>query len=198
MIARLTGRVLEKGPGRLVLDVAGVGYDLLLPASTVQKLPDDGAQVRLFVRTVVREDAITLFGFLDRRERDLFDMLVTVKNVGPRVAIAILSGMPFEPLVVAMLEEDYKTLTAIPGLGRKTAERILVELKDKIALFAQSVALEHAADVPQSAQDALSALVNLGYTRVEAARAVSAAVKDLGAGAALEQIVAKSLNILGN
>jgi len=198
MIAQITGMLIEKSANGMVVDVGGVGYHILVPASALSRLPEPEARVKLHIRTIVREDSIALYGFDQRRERDLFDMLLTVAGVGPKLAIAVLSGMPFAPLVQTISEGDAKALTAIPGLGKKTSERVVLELRDKVAGMAKEFAVDlMAADAPEAAQDALSALLNLGYTRVEAARAVDRALKESGKDASLEEIIKHALRVLG-
>jgi len=198
MIGLLSGILVERTASGLIVDVGGVGYHVIVPASALSRLPDIESKVRLYIRTVVREDAITLYGFDQRRERDLFDLLVTVTGVGPKMALAVLSGMPFGPLVQTICASDAKTLTAIPGLGKKTSERIILELKDKVAAMAEAAAVEATGEgVSPVAQDALSALMNLGYTRVEAARAVDRAMKEAAKDASLEEVITHSLKVLG-
>ncbi len=178
MIAHLTGRILEKQPNRVVVDVAGVGYAVFVPLSTFYDLGDPGHEVALRIHTHVREDALTLYGFATVLERDLFERLIGVGGIGPKVALAVLSGIEPRELAHAIERGDVGRLTAIPGVGKKTAERIVLELKDKL-LSMPAAAAAAGGTVPPGAtvkDDVLSALVNLGYHRPLAEQAVAAAV----------------------
>lgn len=175
MIAHLKGVVLARHPARIVLDVHGVGYELQVPVSTYARLPEVGAAVALFVHTQVREDAIQLFGFADAAEKAVFEKLITVNGVGPKLALAILSGLPAEALTAAIRGGDHARLTAIPGIGKKTAERLVVELRDKLAAVPEAGL--PAATVPGGpGDDVASALVNLGYPAPVAAKVVQKAL----------------------
>jgi holliday junction DNA helicase RuvA len=180
MIARLEGRLYSLSPELAVLDVHGVGYALHLPLSTyyeLQRLPA-GAEVALFVHTHVREDALALYGFWSERERQLFEKLITVSGVGPRLARGILSGLPAEELLRALAMGDLARLSKVPGVGKKTAERLVLELKEKAAALA---AMPVAAVAPETGdEDLLGALVNLGYRRPDAERALADAKRDAG------------------
>ncbi len=174
MIARLTGVLAEKAPGKVLIDVGGVGYGAMIPLSTFYKLPDEGSTVTLEIVTNLRESALELFGFQDRRERRLFNTLRSISGIGPRLGLAILSGIEPEEFRSVIVAGDIGRLTRIPGVGRKTAERIVVELKDKMAaeLPMDSVA-------PSSlSEDAILALVALGYKHGDASTAVLACSKD--------------------
>ncbi len=199
MIARIKGKIVEKDTGRVVVDVHGVGYEVIVSSSTFFRLPPmDDAPVALTIRTIVREDSITLYGFDEIRERDIFDMLLSVTKIGPKMAVGILSGMDFNTLMRSIAEGDLRALTKIPGLGKKTAERVVVELKDKVKKLARYEEVDlSAAAMPGAAMDAVSALTNLGYTQVEAERSVSRAMRDLSADADLEPILKAALKILG-
>ncbi len=198
MIALLTGKLVAKDAGTLVVDVGGVGYLVHAPGSTYYRLPEPPADVRLMIKTVVREDSITLYGFDDARERDLFDLFQTVSGIGPKMALAILSGMPFEMLVRAIAEEDIRSLTKIPGMGKKTAERVVLELKKKVSEMARNAVIDLSSSaLSGAAWDAISALENLGYSRVEAERAVNRVLKDEGAELELERIITSALRELG-
>ena len=162
MIAFLRGRVLEKQPNRIIVDVQGVGYDVHVPLSTYYRVAESGGEVTLKVHTHVREDALLLYGFLTDLERQLFERLIGVSGIGPKMAIVLLSGMEARELVACVLRADVARLTGIPGVGKKTAERICVELRDRIPK-----AIEAAAASPADSlrDDLVSALVNLGYHR---------------------------------
>lgn len=179
MIATLRGALAEKRPGRLVVDVGGVGYEVLIPLSTYYEVGERGADVSLRIHTHVREEALQLFGFRTRLELDLFERLIGVNGVGPRLALAVLSGMEPPALVEAVRGSDVARLTGIPGVGRKTAERIALELKDKLAAAAPDGESDGEAEAGAGGlrNDVISALLNLGYPRAPVERAVSAALK---------------------
>jgi Holliday junction DNA helicase RuvA len=178
MIAALRGRILEKTPNRIVVDVQGVGYEVHIPLSTYYELGGDGAEVSLRVYTHVREDVLSLYGFLTELERQMFERLLSVSGIGPKLAVAVLSGLETRELVAAVQRADVARLTTIPGVGKKTAERIVLELKDRLVALA-SVAIEEAPPALSESErlraDLVSALQNLGYHRPQAERAVDAA-----------------------
>ena len=170
MIGRLTGRLASKAPDHVLLDVGGVGYFVHIPLSTFYELPDAESPTSLWIHTHVREDALSLYGFLTERERSLFLLLMGVAGIGPRVALTVLSGIPPAELVAALRSQDVRRLVAIPGVGKKTAERMVLELAEKVAGFAAEAAPGAPAAV--AAEDVVSALVNLGYRKAEAEKAV--------------------------
>jgi Holliday junction DNA helicase RuvA len=181
MIAHLRGRLLSKQPQQAIVEAAGVGYDVAISVSTYTSLPAEGAEVSLHIHTQVREDTLALYGFLDRNEKRIFERLITVSGVGPKLAITIQSGLPSDRLVTALRAQDHATLTRIPGVGKKLAERLVVELKDKLEDMAAAAPAVAAAG--PAAEDVLSALVNLGYQRPSAQKAIEAAVaKDKSVG----------------
>ncbi|MBI4477805.1 MAG: Holliday junction branch migration protein RuvA [Acidobacteria bacterium] len=189
MIAFLRGRVLTKAPTRLIVDVQGVGYDVQVPLSTFYRVPEPGAEVSLRIHTHVREDALALFGFLTELELQIFDRLISISGVGPKLALNTMSGIEPPDLVAAVQRGDVARLTAIPGVGRKTAERIVLELKDKLAAFKLET-IEAPGAVEEARpddlrRDLLSALLNLGYHRPLAERAVESAIKSAPPGAAI-------------
>ena len=178
MIGWLAGKVVQAAPDRLILDVGGVGYQVAIPLSTFYELQkaDAGATVRLYIHTHVREDALALFGFWTERERELFERLIAVSGIGPRLAQVVLSGMAPDELVAALAAGDVARLVRIPGVGKKTAERMVVELRDKLqAWAAQLPAARAAAASGGSDNDLVAALVNLGYKPALAEGAVGAA-----------------------
>ena len=177
MIAALRGALAEKQPGRIVVDVGGVGYDVQVPLSTYYVVGDRGVEVALRIHTHVREEALSLFGFATRLELDLFERLIGINGVGPRLALAVLSGIEPPALIQAIRTADVARLTGIPGVGRKTAERISLELKDKLPAAAAADEAGSAAEERDLRGDVISALLNLGYPRPPAERAVSAALK---------------------
>ena len=174
MIAVLRGSISEKTPSRVIVDVAGVGYDVLVPLSTFYVLGEPGAAVTLRIHTHVREDIIALYGFMTRLEQDLFERLIAISGVGPKLALAVLSGIEPAALIRAIRTQDVARLTRIPGIGKKTAERIGLELKDRLPAEMQIAEPAPAASTAgdQLRDDLLSALVNLGYQRPVAEKAV--------------------------
>ncbi len=181
MIAHLRGRLLSKQPQQAIVEAAGVGYDVAISVSTYTALPAEGAELALHIHTQVREDTLALYGFLDRNDKRIFEKLITVSGVGPKLAITIQSGLPADRLVAALRAQDHATLTRIPGVGKKLAERLVVELKDKLEDMAAAAPAVSAAG--PAAEDVLSALVNLGYQRPSAQKAIEAAVaKDKNVG----------------
>ena len=181
MIGLLRGRLLEKRPNQVILDVGGVGYLVAVPLSTFAAIGELHAEVTLLIHTHVREDALALYGFLSAREKHFFELLLGASGVGPSLALKILSGMNVEELVPAIRTGDLVRLTKIPGVGRKTAERIIVELKDRLEAIAKEVD-KPAAPSPAGAEaDVQSALVNLGYDERTVDKAVSEAKREAGA-----------------
>jgi Holliday junction DNA helicase RuvA len=189
VIAWIRGKLMVKESSRVVIDVNGVGYEVFIPLTTFTALPDVGAEVSVDIYTHVREDALALFGFSSRQERRVFERLIGISGIGPRLAVTILSGGSVESLVGAIRRGDLARLTSIPGVGKKTAERIVVELKDKL----QDLSAE--APRPSVETDVLSALENLGYSRAMAEGAVRRAANgDEGAG--FDALFKRSLQIL--
>ena len=198
MIAHLRGRLLEKHPNRVIVDVQGVGYEALVPLSTFYEMPEPGQEIALRIHTHVREDALLLYGFATRLELQLFERLIGVSQIGPKLALAVLSGIEPDALVAAVKQNDVARLTAIPGVGKKTAERIGLELKDKMAAFlpAEGPASSQGASAGDALRtDVLSALINLGYHRPLAEKAVDAAVKS-GNTSSFEQALKLALREL--
>ena len=194
MIARLEGVLAEKTPEAVLLDVGGVGYDVRVPLSTYLELPTEGKTIRLRIYTHVREDALQLYGFLSDAERKAFVLLIGISKIGPRIALAILSGLPTPELVRALRDGDIGALRRIPGVGAKTAERIVMELRDKVAQL-------ESAEGPTPAsggieEETISALVNLGYVRAQAERAVRSALEGMRERPALEALVREALRVV--
>jgi holliday junction DNA helicase RuvA len=198
VIAMLAGAVDQLGADSLVLDVNGVGYLVFASARTLGRVPARGQSIRLLIETHVREDHIHLYGFADESERGWFRLLTTVQGVGARLALALLSALPPETLLTAIMAQDKAALTQADGVGPKLAQRIANELKDKVGGIALGPA---AASVPVAAAgasaDAVSALVNLGYTRSDAFGAVTQAAKRLGAEARIDALIRAGLQELG-
>ena len=176
MIGHLRGTVLEKHPNELILEAAGVGYEVQIPISTYTKLPEVGAAVSLRIHTHVREDALLLFGFSTRQEKAVFERLIAVSGIGPKLAITVLSGLPTADLIAAIRNGDLQALVRIPGVGKKTAERMVLELKDKLVGIEvaghTAAAQTNGPAFSALEQDVLSALQNLGSTRAAAEQAV--------------------------
>jgi Holliday junction DNA helicase RuvA len=196
MIAQIRGRLSIKEPHRIVVDVNGVGYLLYIPLSTFYQLPEVPGEVFLHTHTHVRDDAIQLFGFHTRDEQALFELLQGVAGIGPRLATNILSGISADELIPALSEGDLARLRAVPGVGKKLAERLVVELREKATTLRRPQNAAPAAPVaPQdrAVDDVVSALVNLGCNRKEAAKAAEAARKELGPSAAFETLIKTAL-----
>ena len=172
MIARIRGRLLEKRPNQVIVDVAGVGYEINIPVSTFYQLPDPPAETDLAIHTHVREDALALYGFRTSEEKLVFEKLISVSGIGPKLAVTILSGLEVSELVTAIRQNDVAKLVHIPGVGRKTAERLVLELRDKLAGLEAHPAAAATPGVSAVEQDVLSAMVNLGYSRGVAEKAL--------------------------
>jgi len=199
MIAQLTGKILLKQPNEIVLDVGGVGYQVIIPLSTFYQLKGADGPVTLKICTLMRQDSICLFGFKTDIEKLLFEKLISISGVGPRMAIAVLSGIPGEKLIEAVRRADLISICSIPGIGRKTAERIILELKDKMLDFEGAEAKEVAVSSilkSDMREDLISALVNLGYQKGKAQWAVDRASQQLGAEVSFEDILRQALNLL--
>ncbi|WP_161864536.1 MULTISPECIES: Holliday junction branch migration protein RuvA [Pseudomonas] len=197
MIGRLRGTLAEKQPPHLLLDVNGVGYELEVPMTTLYRLPAVGEPVTLHTHLVVREDAHLLYGFFEKRERELFRELIRLNGVGPKLALALMSGLEVDELVRCVQAQDAGALVKVPGVGKKTAERLLVELKDRFKAWESIPSIAPLVVEPQLAQavssaenDAVSALISLGYKPQEASRAVAAVKED---GMSSEDLIRRAL-----
>lgn len=197
MIAHLKGQLTYKSPEYTIVDVNGVGYQVFTPLSTYYALPNPGQTVSLRIHTRVREDALKLFGFLTEEEQTIFQKLITINKVGPRLALGILSGMSPVDLVSAVMSNDAAKLSTIPGIGKKTAERLTLEMKDKLADIALKMD-QRSETTPRETfyNDALSALCNLGYKKPEAEKALKTIYNQNGKDASLEDLIKESLTIL--
>jgi Holliday junction DNA helicase RuvA len=203
MIAHLSGTLLAKQATSVILDVGGVGYEVTIPVSIFYDMEEVGAQIQLRVYTYVREDALQLFGFKTARERELFMLLISVSGIGPKSGIAMLSGMSADEIINAIRTNNLARLTSIPGVGKKTAERLVIELRDKMAaLSSPALDEEFAAQTARPAhtedtlrEDALSALVNLGYQRALAEKAITQAMAE-GGDFSVELLLRRSLRTL--
>ena len=198
MIAQISGKLTQKQPGEVVIDVGGVGYLVFIPLNVFYRLPDLGAPMSLQIHTHVREDALQLFGFHDLAEKQVFLLLMGVSGIGPKLALNILSGIPAEELARALRNGDQVRLVSIPGVGKKLAERMIVELKDKFLTFTPAT-LDSAAKPEASSQkmqDAVSALINLGYKKPEIEKTVRDVLKN--DGLSLEDVLRETLQRMGH
>jgi len=201
MIAYLSGKILEKEANLIIVDVGGVGYEVIIPLSTFYDLGEPGEDVSLRIYTYVREDIFQLFGFKTVRERELFLLLISVSGIGPKSAVTALSGMSADEIIGAIRQNNLARLNSIPGVGRKTAERIVIELRDKIVkLSAVSAEEMKATSVPQTSgndvyDDAISALVNLGYHANAAEKALKQAMQE-GTEMSVQKLLRRSLQLL--
>lgn len=196
MIALLRGVLIEKHPNQAIVETGGVGYDVNIPVSTYTQLPEPGAEVRLRIHTHVREDALALYGFLTGDEKGLFEKLIGVSGIGPTAGVKILSGLAAPDLIRAIQRGEVERLVRIPGVGKKTAERLVLELRDKLpALGGEEAAAPAAAPFSAIEQDVLSALLNLGCARPQAENAVRKA-KSAGAAADFEPLFRKALELV--
>jgi Holliday junction DNA helicase RuvA len=194
MIAHLRGRLLVKHPNQAIVEAGGVGYDVTISVPTFSDLPGAGSEVALHIHTHVREDQLALYGFLRIAEKHLFEKLLTVSGIGPKLAITILSGMAADEMVGAIRGNDVARLTRIPGIGRKTAERMVLELRDKLSTPAPGQEVAAPATTPIE-EDVLSALLNLGYQRAAAEKTLAAANK-AGKASSFEQLFREALGQL--
>lgn len=195
MIALLRGVLLEKHPNQVIVETGGVGYDVTIPVSTFTHLPNPGAEVRLRIHTHVREDALALYGFLTEDEKGLFEKLIVVSGIGPTLAVKILSGMTAPELVHGIRHGEVERLVRIPGVGKKTAERMVLELRDKLLPVTSEEPEVAAAALSSIDQDVLSALLNLGCARPQAEGAVRKA-KAAGAPAEFEPLFRRALELV--
>ena len=197
MIAHLIGKLIYKSPDHSIVDVKGIGYKIFTPLSTYYVLPKTGESVTLHIHTRVREDELKLFGFLTEEEQTIFEKLITINKVGPKLALGILSGMSPENLLTAIMNNDAGRLSAIPGVGKKTAERLTLEMKDKLSDLTFEMAHQQDTEVPEGPyEDALSALVNLGYKKPQAEKSLKSAYNKIGKDGSLEDLIKESLNNL--
>jgi Holliday junction DNA helicase RuvA len=199
MIASLAGILRFKSPGHITVEVNGVGYRVFIPLSTFYELADEGSPVALNVFTAVREDAIHLYGFRTPEEKQLFELLLSVNGIGPKLAIGLLSGISSADFIRAVFMEDRQALTKIPGVGKKMAERMILELRDRVIKLAPQEAREEArVERPLDAvrEDALSALVNLGYKKSVAKMVLDRVLDEAGDGLALEEVLKRALKEL--
>jgi Holliday junction DNA helicase RuvA len=199
MIASLTGRLASKHPGGVVIDVQGVGYDVLIPLSTYYQLPDPSQTVSLTIHTHVRDDAIQLFGFLTKREKDAFLLLLGVSGIGPKLALSVISSLSVDDLVAAVRDDDHRTLASVPGIGKKSAGRLALELKDKVERLATSPDYRSSKAVEPASklmEDALSALTNLGYRANDVKEVVKQVLASRNGDTPLQDLIRAALKEL--
>ena len=197
MIAHLIGKLIYKSPDHSIVDVNGIGYKIFTPLSTYYVLPKTGESVTLHIHTRVREDELKLFGFLTEEEQSIFEKLITINKVGPKLALGILSGMSPENLLTAIMSNDAARLSNIPGVGKKTAERLTLEMKDKLSDLTFEMENQKDTEAPEGPyKDALSALVNLGYKKPQAEKSLKSAYNKIGKDSSLEDLIKESLNNL--
>ncbi|MEK6682960.1 MAG: Holliday junction branch migration protein RuvA [Nitrospirota bacterium] len=196
MIALLTGRLVYKSPEYSIIDVNGVGYHVLTSLNSYYSLPEIGNTLTVNVHTHVREDALHLFGFWTKEEKELFHKLLSVSGIGPKLALTILSGKPVEELAAAIIEGDVRGLTAMPGIGKKIADRLILELKDKVQHIAPATEDRKRTEKNRAIDDALSALINLGYNRAIAKDAVEKISGGAGEDVSVEGLIRESLKVL--
>jgi Holliday junction DNA helicase RuvA len=196
MIALLRGTLLEKHPNQAIVDAGGVGYDVTIPVSTFTHLPDAGAEVRLRIHTYVREDALALYGFLTQEEKALFEKLIGVSGIGPTLAVKVLSGVAAPELILAIQRGEVERLVRIPGVGKKTAERIVLELRDKLPAVSGAEPEPPVAALTPVDQDVLSALLNLGCARPQAEAAVRKAKAGGAPAPEFEPLFRKALELV--
>ena len=196
MIALLRGTLLEKHPNQAIVEAGGVGYDVVIPVSTFTHLPEAGAEVRLRIHTHVREDALALYGFLTQDEKTLFERLISVSGIGPTLAVKVLSGVAAPELIRAIQRGEVERLVRIPGVGKKTAERLVLELRDKLPAVTGAEPAPPAAALSAVEQDVLSALLNLGCARPQAEAAVRRAATAGGPPAEFEPLFRRALELV--
>ena len=201
MIARIDGILIEKTPAYIIVEAMGIGYEIIVPLTTFYELPENNQKVVLKIHTHIREDAMTLFGFMTQKEKDVFQLLITVTGIGPKLAINILSGTDFSELVSSIAQGDLNRLVRIPGVGKKTAERIIFDLRDKKIIGLSTEWGEEVSREPESIrlikEDALSALVNLGYKQQRINDVLEEVLQNTeGESISLDVVLKKSLKIL--
>jgi len=198
VIGQLRGQLVKRDTAQLVVDVNGVGYRVFIPLSTYYRLPEEGGEIVLHIATHLRDDALHLFGFFTEQERSMFDLLRGVSGIGPRLAINILSGITVEELIPAISRGDLLRLTAIPGLGRKTGERIILELKEKVQLLSEPIEVTGPDPDRKEGvlQDVVSALLNLGYSRAAASKVAASAAQRVDGRQDFEAVIKQALRLL--
>jgi Holliday junction DNA helicase RuvA len=196
MIAHLRGKLLTRHPNLVILETAGVGYQVTVSVPTFSQLPSLGSEVALHVHTHVREDQLALYGFIRPEEKQLFEKLITVSGIGPKLAITVLSGMPADQMINAIRSNDLARLTKIPGVGRKTAERMVLELRDKLVPVDGAEQVQAISSLSATQEDVLSALMNLGFQRPAAEKALSQTAKSSGGAESFDVLFRGALGLI--
>jgi Holliday junction DNA helicase RuvA len=194
MIASITGKLTRKAADYLIVDVSGVGYQVYVPLSTFCSIPEPGEEISLHIHTHLREESLSLFGFLSQSEKDMFLLLISVSGIGPKLALAVLSSLPVADISCALQASDDAKLCAVSGIGKKTAARMVLELKDKVTLIMPALGGSPDAVVADHREDVISALVNLGYKRPQAEEAVKKVGKR--SGMMVEELIREALALL--
>jgi holliday junction DNA helicase RuvA len=194
MIAFVRGTLIHKSSNEAIVEANGIGYRILVPFTTFEKLPENGEEILLHTYLHVREDALQLYGFLEIRDKELFKLLITISGIGPRLALTVMSGLPYEDLSIALKKGDTTRLNKIPGVGRKTADRLVLELRDKLPAIESIGEPTARSDSERVQAEALLALTTLGYSRIAAGQAIEATVAELnGADIPVEELIKRSL-----
>jgi Holliday junction DNA helicase RuvA len=198
MIAQIQGRLLSKTPSLIIINNNGIGYEVLIPLSTYYELPDIGTEVHLFIYTYFKQDAILLVGFASEREKHLFKLMISITGIGPRLAVNVLSGISSDELINAVANSDLKRLLKVPGLGRKMAERVILELRDKVSEYQSKEQASYAENKNNHmlAEDAISALINLGYKNQSAKAAIDRILAEGIEHNSMDVILKKALKML--
>lgn len=196
MIAHLRGKLISRHPNLVILETAGVGYQVTVSVPTFSQLPSLGSEVALHVHTHVREDQLALYGFIRPEEKQLFEKLITVSGIGPKLAITVLSGMPADEMINAIRGNDLARLTKIPGVGRKTAERMVLELRDKLVPVDGAEQVQAISSLSATQEDVLSALMNLGFQRPAAEKALSQTAKNSGGAESFDALFRGALGLI--
>lgn len=199
MIAQIQGRLLSKTPSLIIINNNGIGYEVLIPLSTYYELPDIGTEVHLFIYTYFKQDAILLVGFASEREKHLFKLMISITGIGPRLAVNVLSGISSDELINAVANSDLKRLLKVPGLGRKMAERVILELRDKVSEYQSKEQANYAENKKNNnmlAEDAISALINLGYKNQLAKAAIDRILAEGKENNSMDVILKKALKML--
>ena len=196
MIAHLRGKLITRHPNLVILETSGVGYQVTISVPTFSQLPSLGSEVALHVHTHVREDQLALYGFIRPEEKQLFEKLITVSGIGPKLAITVLSGMPADEMINAIRSNDLGRMTKVPGVGRKTAERMVLELRDKLVPVDGAEQVQAISSLSATQEDVLSALMNLGFQRPAAEKALSQTAKNSGGAESFDVLFRGALGLI--
>lgn len=198
MFAHIEGILAENTASEAIVEINGIGYQILIPASALRHLPHQGKKIKFYTSFVIREFSQTLYGFISRQERDLFEVLMNVSGIGPKTALSVIGHLPLQDFQTAVARNDIVTITRVPGIGKKTAERLIIEIRDKLPNLFQKSPSEYLLDVPKDAdankiRDAMSALMNLGYAQNKAQTAIEKTIKDTSEGIDLASLITQAL-----